>query len=68
MTGIQSLAACWIPAFAGMTVNALMIGHDFAKTEKQNEVSHPELGEGSLLCLALYVNFRRDAASRDPLA
>jgi hypothetical protein len=33
MTGIQSLAGCWIPAFAGMTVKALMIGHDFDKTQ-----------------------------------
>jgi hypothetical protein len=31
--GIQSLVACWIPAFAGMTVKALMTGHVFVKTQ-----------------------------------
>jgi len=38
--GIQTLAECWIPChpcagrgFAGMTVKALMSGHDFVKTQ-----------------------------------
>jgi hypothetical protein len=31
--GIQSLAECWIPAFAGMTVKALMSAHDFFKPQ-----------------------------------
>jgi hypothetical protein len=33
MTGIQSLAEYWIPAFPGMTVKALLIGHDFVKIQ-----------------------------------
>jgi hypothetical protein len=32
MTGIQSLAEYWIPAFEGMTTKAQMIGHVFDKT------------------------------------
>jgi hypothetical protein len=31
--GIQSLTECWISAFTGMTVKALMIGHDFVKIQ-----------------------------------